>query len=46
MNKQEVINVMQELGQQARLASRRIAGATRGEKDAALLAIANELEAY
>lgn len=45
MNKQEVINVMQELGQQARLASRRIAGATRGEKDAALLAIANELEA-
>ena len=45
MNKQEVKNVMQVLGQQARSASRRIAGATRGEKDAALLAIANELEA-
>ena len=45
MNTQEVKMLMRNLGQQARSAARGMASATRGAKDTALLAIANELEA-
>ena len=45
MNTQEVKILMQTLGQQARFASRGMAMATRADKDAAILAIADELEA-
>jgi len=45
VNTQEVKMLMQNLGQQARSAARGMASATRGAKDSALLAIANELEA-
>lgn len=45
MKSQEVNDYMESVGQRARNASRLIAVATRGEKDAALLAIAKQLEA-
>lgn len=45
LNAQEVDNYMQAVGRKARTASRVIATATRGIKDAALLAIAIQLEA-
>ena len=45
MNTQEVKMLMRNLGQQARSAARGMASATRGAKDTALLAIANEPEA-